>query len=104
MQFHEEFVSDDVTEDWNNARTNQELEIVEVHQESQNLGISHSGLNSTISSVGTMDQNKVPNPVEEYQNQQRCPNVQNSSNLDVPSDHEDPNEIVCVQRVTMISD
>ena len=104
LQFHEEFVSDDVTEDWNNARTNQELEIVEVHQGSQNLGISHSGLNSTISIVGTMDQNKVPNPVEEYQNQQRCPNVQNSSNLDVPSDHEDPNEIVCVQRVTIISD
>ena len=104
LQFHEEFVSDDVTEDWNNARTNQELEIVEVHQGSQNLGISHSGLNSTISIVGTIDQTKVPNPVEEYQNQQRCQNVQNSSNLDVPSDHEDPNEIVCVQRVTIISD
>ena len=104
LQFHEEFVSDDVTEDWNNARTNQELEIVEVHQGSQNLGISHSGLNSTSSIIGTIDQTKVTNPVEEYQNRQRCQNVQKSSNLDVRSDHEDPNEIVCVQRVTIISD
>ena len=104
LQFHEEFVSDDVTEDWNNARTNQELEIVEVHQGSENLGISHSRLNSTSSIIGTTNQTKVPNPLEEYQHQQRCQNVQKSSNLDIPSDHEDPNEIVCVQRVTIISD
>ena len=104
MQFHEDSVPDDVREDHNNAVTDQELEIVGVHLEPQNLGIPHPKLNSTISIIGAMDQTKVPNPLEKYQNQKRCHNVQNFSNLHVPAGNEDPNEIVCVERVTIISD
>ena len=104
LQFHEDFAPDDVREDCNKATTDQELEIVEVHQEPQNPGIPHSGLNSTISIVGAMDQTNIPNPLDEYQNRQRCHNVQNLSNLHVPAGNEDPNEIACVERVTIISD
>ena len=77
MQFHEDSVPDDVREDRNKATTDQELEIVEVHQEPQNPGIPQSGLNSSIRVVGAMDQTKVPNPLEDRQNQKRCYNVQN---------------------------
>ena len=104
LQFHEDFVSDDASQDLNNATTNQMLEIVEVHQESQNVGISHTDLSSTISIVGTMNQTKIPNPIDEYQNRSRCNDLQSLRNLDVPSDHEDPNEIVCIQRITIIPD
>ena len=82
----------------------QELEIVEVHQESQNPGMSQSGLNSTINIFGVMDQTEVPNPLEEYQNRQKCHNIQKLTNLHVPTSKEDPDEIVCVQRDTIISD
>ena len=57
LQVHEEFVR----EDCNKAATNQEVEIVEVHQEPQNPGIPHSELNSTIRIVGAMDQTTVCN-------------------------------------------
>ena len=104
MQFHEDFVPVDLREDCNKATTDQELEIVKVHQESQNQGIPQSGLNSSISIVGAIDQTKVPNPLDEYQNQKKCHNIQNLSNLHVPAGNEDPNEIVCVERFTIISD
>ena len=100
LQVHEEFVK----EDCDKAATNQEVEIVEVHQESQNAEISHSGLNSTISIVEAMDQTKVPNPLEEYHNHQKRHNDQSLSDLNVPSGHEDLDKIVCVERVTIISD
>ena len=77
FQFHEDFAPDDVREDHNKATTDQELEIVEVHQEPQNPGIPQSGLNSSIRVVGAMDQTKVANPQEDRQNQKRCYNVQN---------------------------
>ena len=77
LQFYEDFSPNDVQEDCNKATTDQYLEIVKVHQESQNPGIPQTGLNSSISIVGAMDQTKVLNPLEEYQSQQICYNVQN---------------------------